>query len=553
MELLKIIPLCSLDKVFLDEEPACGFDGDISVFKNEPFSFQAAYSATENINGNFIALNARVICGDEDDKDSVKLFEVAYVPSEMPTYPNPSDNYLRTTPGLYPDPLMPITDDTELRAIPGRWRSVWAEFTPDENTAPGKHSFEIVFEDNDKNIVGRMTQTVTVIDALLPKQELIRTEWFHTDCLCSEYNVEAMSSDYWTVVENYARTAAKRGINTLLTPIFTPPLDTEVGKERPTVQLIDVTYKNGKYTFNFSNLIKWMDMCRRVGIEYLEISHLFTQWGAKYTPKIVAHTENGTERIFGWDVEAVSDKYREFIGALMPQLTELLKAQWGQDKVFFHVSDEPSLEHLENYKAAKGVIEPYLDGFKIMDALSDYEFYKTGAVNNPIPSNNHIEPFLKNNVENLWTYYCCSQHKDVSNRFMSMPSARCRVIGAQMFKYNIEGFLQWGYNFWYSQFSKRQINPYCVTDAGLAFPSGDAFTVYPGKDYQPIESLRLLVMDAAMHDMRAMQLLESLTSHEFVVSLIEEESQITFADYPHSAEWLLGMRERINREIAKRL
>ena len=552
MELLKVKLLSSLDKVFLDEEPTCSYNGKISVFKNEPFSFQAAYSADDSVE-DCINFNAYVKCADVTDESCVKVYKTEYVASEMPTYPKTDDYYLRKTPGLYPDPLVLMDKETELRAIPKRWRSIWAEFTPNENTKAGEHTFEIVFETTSKKPLGSIDTSVTVIDAMLPEQKLIRTEWFHTDCLCSEYKVEAMSEEYWRIVENFASTAAKRGINALLTPIFTPPLDTEVGKERPTIQLIDVTFKDGKYTFGFKNLLRWMDMCRRAGIKYLEISHLFTQWGAEFTPKIMAETENGIERIFGWDVKATSDEYRSFMAALMPELTDILSREWGKDNVFFHVSDEPHIQHLDNYNAAKGIIEPYLDGFKIMDALSDYEFYKNGAVTHPIPSNDHIEKFLENGVEDLWTYYCCCQHFDVSNRFMAMPSERCRVIAPQMFKYNIVGFLQLGYNFWYTQFSKKQINPYCVTDAGLAFPSGDAFTVYPGADGKPVESLRLLVMDAAMHDLRAMQLLESLTSHEYVVSLIEKEQEITFSKYPHSAAWIFNVRERINDEIVKAL
>ncbi len=45
------------------------------------------------------------------------------------------------------------------------------------------------------------------------------------------------------------------GINMILTPLFTPPLDTKVGGERPTVQLVDVNMDGDKYTFNFDNLI----------------------------------------------------------------------------------------------------------------------------------------------------------------------------------------------------------------------------------------------------------------------------------------------------------
>ena len=37
----------------------------------------------------------------------------------------------------------------------------------------------------------------------------------------------------------------------LLTPVFTPPLDTAIGGERRTVQLVDVHVTENGYTFGF--------------------------------------------------------------------------------------------------------------------------------------------------------------------------------------------------------------------------------------------------------------------------------------------------------------
>ena len=55
------------------------------------------------------------------------------------------------------------------------------------------------------------------------------------------------------------KNAADHGMNMILTPIFTPALDTAVGSERTTVQLLDV-YKNGEsYTFGFDRLIRWLN------------------------------------------------------------------------------------------------------------------------------------------------------------------------------------------------------------------------------------------------------------------------------------------------------
>ena len=184
----------------------------------------------------------------------------------------------------------------------------------------------------------------------------------------------------------------------------------------------------------------------------------------------------------------------------------------------------------------------------IFDALSDYKFYESGLVTCPIPSNNHIDIFLENKVPNLWTYYCCSQKYDVANRFMSMPSYRNRIIGLQMYKFDIVGFLHWGYNFYYSQYSRRKINPYVVTDADGAFPSGDSFSVYPGEE-GPLESIRLKVFKHALQDMQALKCLESYTSKQEIVKLMDKEVSITFSKYPQNSDFILNLREEVNEKI----
>jgi len=152
----------------------------------------------------------------------------------------------------------------------------------------------------------------------------------------------------------------------------------------------------------------------------------------------------------------------------------------------------------------------------------------------------------------LWTYYCCVQYKAVSNRFFNFPSARNRAIGLQLYKFDIKGFLHWGYNFWLTQYSKRFINPYENTDAGYAFASGDAFSVYPGKQ-EPIESIGLEVFYEALQDLRALELLEEKIGKEGVIDLLENDIEypITFSQYPREAKWLLKKREEINAMISE--
>jgi len=227
----------------------------------------------------------------------------------------------------------------------------------------------------------------------------------------------------------------------------------------------------------------------------------------------------------------------------------------GMDKnTYFHVSDEPGALHMEQYRLVGEHFKRLVAGYPVMDALSDYDFYKTGAVEHPIPAVDHIKPFLDGGVPGLWTYYCVGQFRKVSNRFFGMPSARNRVIGLQLYKFRIEGFLQWGYNFYNTRLSKAPVNPFCVTDAGRAFPSGDAFTVYPGDD-GPWSSLRFEVFYEALQDQRALELAESLTDRETVLNILEDglAEPLTFDEYPHDAQWLLSVREKINNLIQSKL
>ena len=99
-------------------------------------------------------------------------------------------------------------------------------------------------------------------------------------------------------------------------------------------------------------------------------------------------------------------------------------------------------------------------GYPIMDALSSIDYYKDGIVEHPVPACDHIEPFYEAEVPDLWTYYCCGQHTDVPNRFISQPSYRNRIIGFLFYKYDIKGFLQWGYNFYNSHFSLQMVYYY---------------------------------------------------------------------------------------------
>ena len=533
----------SLDKVFLKPQSPLTPVTEATVMKGDRYSYQIAYTGTDTI-GRPTDATFEV---SSDISGYINVYKVENLPSCFPVFScADSHGYITKEPGLFPD-LLDTPKDNYIKILDGFKRSLWITVDVPENAESGEHNITVTVRcaDEEKSVTLRLE----ILDCALPKYPFKYTQWFHADCIADYYGFEVFSEEFWSMTEKFIKTAAYTGINMILTPIFTPPLDTAVGGERTTVQLIDVKKNGEKYEFGFEKLARWIDICQRCGIEYFEMAHLFTQWGAEHAPKIVADVNGEKVKIFGWETNLADGEYRRFLEQLIPQLSKFLKDLGVDKNTYFHISDEPNDKQLASYKTAKEIVGDLLGDFPVLDALSHYDFYEQGLTQVPVPAIDCIEPFLKNRPDEMWTYYCCGQMNKVTNRFFSMPSARNRIAGVQFYKYEIDGFLQWGYNFYNSQLSRRRINPFMVTDADMAFPSGDSYSVYPGED-GPLLSLRAEVFADGLRDMRALKFLESLTDRQTVLDLIGD---VTLTEYPLDAQYLVSLREKVNEKIAEKL
>lgn len=539
---MELLVLSSMAKVFSDEKPSNPILHKASLLQNERFSFLLAFCSETGGAAN-ISLEGTFA-------DTASFFLVEEVPSELPVYKDSDSYYLRREPGLFPDVLRPITKSFSLYL--GKWQSVWVQLDPQGKVPAGKHAVQVKMQ-KDGAAWAEAFLELEVIGAHLPEQTLTVTSWFHSDCLMNRYQVDVFSEEYWRITEEYVKTYVCHGNNMLLTPLFTPALDTMPGEERPTVQLVDVCRDGDVYTFGFEKLTRWVEMAKRCGVRYFELSHLFTQWGAKNAPKIMGTKDGCYKRLFGWETRAAGRAYTEFLTQFAAALTVYLDENRLRDSCFLHVSDEPSSKQYRSYKKKADMLKRLFPGFPLLDALSDFKFYEKGVTQIPIPAVDHAEAFM-GKVPQFWTYYCCGQHKEfVPNRLMAMPGERTRVLGFQLYNAGAAGFLQWGYNFWNTRLSQAVIDPFRVTDAGKAFPSGDAFVVYPGEDGSAIPSLRLKLCYEAFQDQRALQLLEKLAGRETALQVLCEglEEPLSFKQYPHSEQWLRETRERINQKIAQ--
>jgi len=564
VRLISSLESCFMDERLEDKKEKTHF----LMYRNEKLSFQLACMNVRNDNPDVPYFYLRT---EGALAPYVRVREVVCVPNHYPATPqNHDENYLRTAPGLYPNLLRPLLykgynykryihiDEGFIRLPQGSLRALWLDVVipedaevPTEETALTLKLFCREYE------MAQATAYIRVSPVKLPEQKLIHTEWFYTDCIAEAHRVPVFSDRHFELIEKYIRTAVENGINMIMMPVFTQELDTYVGGERLTTQLLGIrVLADGSWAFDFTLIDRWIDMCERLGVKYYEVPHFFTQWGADHAPKIMAEVNGETKRIFGWETDSMGEEYGSFLAAMIPALVDHFRKRGIEKRVFFHISDEPKLSQLEKYLACKQRVAPYLEGFHIIDALSDFEFYKLGVLKKPIPAIQSSQEFLDHKIPGLWVYYCGAGGKKVTtDRYLSMPMARTRILGVQLYMNRIEGFLHWGYNYYHNQFSYDYVDPLASTDGEYFAPSGDAYLVCPGTDDTVWETMRLNALREAMDDIRALELAEATLGREAAEALVQEgmEEPLTFFRYPRESEYLPDLRDRILLAVEAKL
>lgn len=224
--------ISSLEKCFLEDN----MDTKQSVtsgsmLKNENYQFQICYTMKMLSDGSkFIDLKVN-----SPISDYITLYKIQHVAVKKPVYNIRNDNdYLSKRPGLFPDLLTPLYPNNML-VLSNNLESVFVEISPCGKVPAGVYPIEIVFTDHEKaEVCSELKFDIEIIDAELPEQSLIYTRWFYSDCLQAYYRTESFDERHWEIIENFMRTAVKRGMNMVLTPLFTPALDTAMDAERPT-------------------------------------------------------------------------------------------------------------------------------------------------------------------------------------------------------------------------------------------------------------------------------------------------------------------------------
>jgi hypothetical protein len=529
--------ISSMEKVLPEVEPIELEQGNV-MLTNERFHFQIAM---QNDSDQMMKLLRVKITGLPEEYITIRTVEL--VPAGY-LWPTVDDYYISTKTGLFPDLLKPLSQKGLVLPCK-QWRSVWVTIHSEKGIPPSKYDLSIQIIDPEKAVVGECSYALEVKAQKLPICDLKITNWMHYDCISHKHNVELFDDAFYGIFEKYLQAYVLSGQNMLLIPLFTPPLDTLVGGERKTAQLIDVKRTKDGYSFGFEKLKKFISFAMARGIKYIEFSHLFTQWGGACCPKIMAETENGFEKIFGWETSSTSEEYVAFLQTFLPELMTCIEELGIKDKCYFHLTDEPKTEHLETYQKCRDMVKRYVKDCPIIDAISHYDFYEKGLIDIPVAVTDSYPAFQEHNVSNMFVYYCCIPCDGYySNRALGMPLQRTRILGWQLYASGVQGFLHWGFNFYNTAYSLEEVDPYADTTAGGMFPSGDSFIVYPAKD-GVLMTIRAECIGEAMQDYQLCMLLAERIGKEKVQELLHACCIKAYNQYPHSVRAHKAIRQKL--------
>lgn len=345
----------------------------------------------------------------------------------------------------------------------------------DEGIRSGEHTVYVNASSNEG--VYRCCVTVQVYKTKIPENTFWVTNWFSEDAITRFHNVEKGTESYLKMLKKYVQVMRRIHQN-----VFFIQLDEQCVVSR------------NPYEFDFEYLTPVISCFFAEGMQYMELGVLLDRGMLKdgmpdmYTDSFTCSMAK--------DVPVDSLEGYEITVRFVQSLANYLKTHGWEDKVLFHIHDEPDIHYKSQevldarkrqYYMAAGILRKYIPGVKIIEAVDSAQF--RGGVDIWVPGTAGYEKKkeefdkLIELGETVWTYVCCGPEGYWLNRFLDFALIKGRLLFWGCAKNRISGFLHWGLN----QFP-QQMNPYegtsCPNHTGIGtnFPCGDSFLVYPGDD-----------------------------------------------------------------------
>ncbi|WP_018628640.1 DUF4091 domain-containing protein [Niabella aurantiaca] len=432
-------------------------------------------------------------------------------------------------PGWLPDPLYPVT---KTEAHPFESRSFWITLQIPASLSPGIHDFHVRMrwqegkEEKDKLLHVKVKVSALVLQ---PRSNFHVTHWWRGEAIALQYETKMFDEQWWKLTRACMKNLIEHGNDVAFIQNF---FELRAVFKEPCQMLIVREPSPGKYEFDWSRIKRFVDMCRELGYKKFEWAHLWLYWGVQDAMHVYKKEGNAYKLLWAENLSGTSDTYIHFLKQYLPQLHRFLLKENLLSDSYFHLSDEPWSEHVENYKKARNILRQLAPWMKVMDALSDVRYGREQLTDIPIPIISSDEAYRKEQIPH-WVYFCTGPRNKWLNRLYDTPLPKLRMSGWLFYKLKALGFLHWGYNFWYTLDKEQPGDPF-TEGAAYAYPGiayGDPFVVYPGPD-GPYDSIRWEVFSESLQDYAILQSAGIQPEDPMLAALH------TYEDFPRSEQWI---------------
>jgi hypothetical protein len=258
--------------------------------------------------------------------------------------------------------------------------------------------------------------------------------------------------------------------------------------------------ENGQLDFDFSRFDQIAGVFWNTGkMDYLETGEL-----ARFGVEAWFSTDIVWKDFAVFDTEKQEEitlKGKEVIPFLIPAFENHLRKKGWLDKTLFHVKDEPTLRNVPAWKEKSSFIHQYAPDLVRIDAIETTFLFDEIEI--AVPKLDYLAGWLdvynqavRGGTE-LWFYTVgIYQAPRYPNKTIDMPLINSRIMHWLNYKYDLDGYLHWGWNQWTE-------NPF--EEVGMHI--GDGWHVYPAKN-GVLNSLRWEQMRNGIQDYEYFWLLE---------------------------------------------
>lgn len=285
------------------------------------------------------------------------------------------------------------------------------------------------------------------------------------------------------------------------------------------------------FEFDFSNFDRIAQTFWGTGkMDYLETGYMLTRRGEGGWESLdielndikVTNIENN---------EQIKLPGEEVVPHLLPEFENHLREKGWLDKTYLHVLDEPSLHNAISWIEMSNYLYDLAPDLMRMDALNTPLLMEDVEV--AVPMLDHLDAMYEEfkegqrNGTELWFYTTgVFQASSYPNKTIDMPLMDNRIMHWLNYKYDLPGYLHWGWNRWVEK-------PFEKMGSNL----GDEMHVYP-------------VKDGVLNSLRWEQMRNGIQDYEYF-KLLEEKIAVFKSSLGKEFKWIDIMQR--SREIASQV